>query len=142
MITLILDNSTLEKYDEYYFSLHPKAKKRPIEHPYHPSINTWFIMRRPELNQLKQKWKDFVVWWINDLGYQDKKLDKFAMTLTVYFPTKRRHDLDNLVPKFILDGFTESGFIIDDDENHLTSLTFKSGHDKNNPRTVIEIEEI
>ena len=78
MITLILDNSTLEKYDEYYFSLHPKARKRPIEHPYHPSINTWFIMRRPELNQLKQKWKDFVVWWINDLGYQDKKLDKFT----------------------------------------------------------------
>ena len=142
MITLILDNSTLEKYDEYYFLLHPKARKRPIEHPYHPSINTWFIMRRPELNQLKQKWKDFVVWWMNDLGYQDKKLDKFTMTLTVYFPTKRRHDLDNLVPKFILDGFTESGFIIDDDENHLTSLTFKSGYDKNNPRTVIEIEEI
>ena len=97
MITLTLDNNTLEKYSEYYFSLHPKARKTPIEHPYHPSINTWFIMRRPELNALKQKWKDFIVWWINDLGYQDKKLDKFTMTFTIYFSTQRRHDLDNQV---------------------------------------------
>ena len=112
---LILDNGVLDKYNKYYFSEHPKAYKKPIEHPYHPSINIWFIMRRPEMNALKQKWKDFVIWWINDLGYANKQLDKFNITFTVYFDSKRRHDLDNQVPKFILDGFTESGFIIDDE---------------------------
>jgi len=139
---LILDNGVLDRYNKYYFSEHPKAHKKPIEHPYHPSINIWFIMRRPEMNALKQKWKDFVIWWIDDLGYANKQLDKFNMTFTVYFDSKRRHDLDNQVPKFILDGFTESGFIIDDDEHHLVSLTYKSGYDKCNPRTEIEIEEI
>ena len=141
MIQLILDNEVLDKYSEYYFSLHPKARKKPIEHPYHPSINTWFILRRPELNALKQKWKDFIVWWIGDLGFTDKQLDDVKMKFTVYFPTKRRHDVDNQVPKFILDGFTEAGFIVDDDESHLRELTLTTAYDKTNPRTVIEIEE-
>lgn len=139
---LILDNKVLEKYNEYYFKKHPKAHIIPIEHPYHPSINVWFIMKRPAMNALKQKWKDFIKWWIEDLGYQDMKLDKFTMTFTIYFDSRRRHDLDNQAPKFILDGFTESGFIIDDDESHLVTLTYKSGYDKENPRTEIEIEEI
>lgn len=139
---LILDNSVLERYNEYYFSLHPRAWKEPIEHPYHPSINSWFILRRTELNALKQKWKDFIVWWMNDLGYTDKQLNKTKMKFTVYYCNKRRHDVDNIVPKFILDGFAESGFIVDDDEKHITELTLKTDYDKDNPRTEIEIEEI
>ena len=138
---LILDNNVLDRYNEYYFSQHPRASKPPIEHPYHPSINIWFIMKRPQMNALKQKWKEFIIWWINDMGYQNKLLEKFEMTFTVYFSTKRRHDLDNQVPKFILDGFVESQFIVDDNEHHLISLTYKSGYDKDNPRTEIEINE-
>ena len=92
-----------------------------------------------ELNALKQKWKDFIVYWINDLGLQDKKLDNFEMIFTTYMPTKRRIDCDNTVPKFILDGFSESGFIVDDDGQHLKSLTLKTGYDKDNPRTEIEV---
>lgn len=142
MITLILDNDTLERYNAHYFSLHPRAEKVPIAKPYHPSINTWFTMKRPQMNALKQKWKDFVMWWVEEQGCQGKLLDRFSMTITIYFPTRMRHDLDNQTPKFILDGFTEAGFIVDDDEKHLTSLTLKSGYDKDNPRTVIEIEEL
>ena len=138
---LILDKKVLEKYNEYYFTQHPKARKEPIPNPYHPSINSWFILRRPELNALKQKWKDFIVWWIEDLGYTGKQLNNVKMTFVIYFSTKRRHDVDNQVPKFILDGFTEAGFIVDDDESHLTELTLRTGYDKNNPRTEILINE-
>ena len=70
---------------------------------------------------------------------ENRQLDNFDIVLTVYFNTKRRHDVDNQIPKFILDGFTESGFIIDDDEKHLHSLTLKTGYDKENPRTEIEV---
>ena len=138
---LILDNEVLEKYNNYYFEQHPRAKKKPIPSPYHPSINAWFILKRPQLNALKQKWKDFIVWWIKDLGYEGKQLNKVKMTFTVYFPTKARHDVDNQVPKFILDGFTEAGLIPDDDEGHLTELTLRTGYDKQNPRTEIQIYE-
>ena len=91
------------------------------------------------MNALKQKWKDFGVWWLTILGYKDMKLDSFDIVETVYFNSKRRHDVDNQVPKFLLDSFTEAGFIVDDDEKHLHSLTLKTAYDKENPRTEIEI---
>lgn len=138
---LTIDNKLIDEYADYYFKFHPRARKKPIEHPYHESINRWFIMKRPQMNMLKQKWKDFIIWWMRKLGYTDKKLGQFTMTFTVYMPTRRRIDPDNTVPKFILDGFTESGFIVDDDGQHLLSLTLMTGYDKDNPRTEIIIEE-
>ena len=129
----------MKKYNEYYFKLHPKAKKIPIDKPRHPSINTWCILPRIQMNALKQKWKDFGCWWIKELGYSDMKLDSFEIIITVFFDTKRRHDVDNQTPKFLLDSFSESGFIVDDDEKHLHSLTLKTGYDKEHPRTEIEI---
>ena len=129
----------LAKYEKYYFGIHTRAHKKPIEHPYHESINKWFVMQRQQMNTLKQKWKDFCIWWINDIGYNNMKLDEFEMTFTTYMPSRRRIDPDNTTPKFILDGFSESGFIVDDDGSHLKSLTLKTGYDKNNPRTEIDI---
>ena len=91
------------------------------------------------MNALKQKWKDFCVWWIKEEKLLNRQLDNFNIVVTVFFNTKRRHDVDNQVPKFILDRFTESGLFIDDDEEHLHSLTLKTGYDKICPRTEIEI---
>lgn len=138
-IKLILDQDVINKYNKHYFLKHPKAKNAPIEHPYHPSINSWIILPRIQMNALKQKWKDFIKFWIKYEKLENRQLDNFDIVLTVFFNTKRRHDVDNQVPKFILDGFTESGFIVDDDEKHLHSLTIKTGYDKENPRTEIEL---
>ena len=138
-IKLILDNDVLDSYNKYYFSQHPRATKKPIEHPYHPSINQWMILPRMQMNALKQKWKDFMCWWIKSEKLTNLRLENFDILFTIYFSTKSRHDVDNQVPKFILDGFSESGFIVDDDEKHLRSLTLKTGYDKENPRTEIEI---
>lgn len=137
-IKLILDQDVVDRYNAYYFEQHPRAKKKPIEQPYHPSINVWSILPRIQMNALKQKWKDFVIYWIRELGYQDMRLDSFSIIQTVYYSTKRRHDVDNTCGKFIYDGFTESGFIVDDDEKHLHSIVLKTGYDKENPRTEFE----
>ena len=139
IIKLILDRNLLDKYNEYYFKIHPKAKNIPIEYPWHPSINQWFILPRLQMNALKQKWKDFVKFWMKSEKLENRQLDNFSIVMTVFFNTKRRHDVDNQIPKFILDGFTETGFIVDDDEKHLHSLTIKTGYDKENPRTEFEI---
>ena len=125
---------------EYYFKKYPRRSKAPIEHPYHESINKWFVMQRPQMNALKQRWKEFCIWWIETLGYTNLKLDQFEMTFTTYMPTKRRIDPDNTTPKFILDGLSESGLIIDDDGKHLRSLTLKTDYDKERPRTEINIK--
>lgn len=138
-IQLTIDCSTLAEYERYYFSKHPKARNKPIKNPYHPSINEWMIMKRPMMNALKQKYKDFIVWFIEKQGYSNLHIDKCEMVFTTYYKTNRRHDVDNTTPKFILDGFAESGFLIDDDWLHLSQLTLKCGVDINNPRTEINV---
>lgn len=139
-LLLTINEKTLEDYEKYYFKIHPKAKKKPIKAPYHDSINVWMIMKRPMMNALKQRWKDFIVWFINEQGYANLLINNCEMKFTTYYKTNRRHDIDNSCPKFILDGFSESGFIVDDDSKHITSLTLQCFVDADNPRTEIEIK--
>lgn len=136
-IKLVLDQDLLDEYNKYYFKKHPKARKAPIEKPWHPSINEWMIMPRPQMNALKQKWKEFGVWWIEKLGYTNMMLDSFEVESTIYFNTNRRHDNDNYQNKGIWDSFTEAGFIVDDDSRHMKSLTLRCEVDKEYPRTEI-----
>ena len=138
---IVITKSDVYEYSEEYFRQHPRAHKLPIDHPYHPSINTWFVMQRPQMNDLKQKWKDFTIWLVKKKGLENKKLECFDMKFVTYMPTKRRIDPDNTVPKFILDGLTESGFIVDDDSLHLRSLTLCAEYDRDFPRTEIFITE-
>jgi len=141
-ILLTMDEDTIISYEKVYFKKHPQARKKPIEHPYHPSINVWAIMRRNMANALKQKWKEYIIWFVTTNGYKDLKIDTCDMEFTSYFKTRIRKDLDNQTPKFIMDGFTEAGLIIDDDSKHIESLTLRCGYDKDRPRTEILIKNI
>ena len=136
---LTITKHTLEEYEKVYFKKHPKARKSPIEQPYHPSINKWMIMKRPMMNALKQRWKDFIIWFVKNQGYSNLHIEQCEMIFTTYYSTNRRHDVDNSTPKFILDGFSESGLIADDDSTHLKKLTLICEVDKDDPRTEIEI---
>lgn len=139
---IVIDEDALKRYEQHYFALHPRARNKPIKQPRHESINQWMILKRPAMNALKQRWKDFIIWLANDLGIAGSQINKCEITHTVYFSTNQRHDSDNTVPKFILDGLVESGVIIDDDSKHITKLTLQCGVDKENPRTEIIIDII
>ena len=135
-----LVNVESSDYEKYYFKQHPRASKKPIENPYHPTINQWMIMKRPMMNALKQRWKDFIQWFIENQGYTNLHIEKCEMKFITYYKTNRRHDIDNGCPKFILDGLSESRFIVDDDSKHITSLTMECYVDKDNPRTEIYVK--
>lgn len=138
-ITLVVDNEVLDRYAEAYFALHPRARVRPIKQPFHESINQWMIMKRPMMNGLKQKWKDFISWFVEEKGYSNLRIKRCEISQKIYYETNRRHDLDNGVPKFILDGLVESGMIDDDDSEHISKLTLECETDRENPRTVLKI---
>lgn len=138
-IKIIIDNHTLAEYEKYYFKQHPRATKKPISNPYHESINVWMIMKRPMMNALKQRWKDFICWFMDRQGYSNLHIEECEIKVKTFYKTNRRHDVDNSVIKFILDGFSESGFIIDDDSKHVKSLLLECFVDKDNPRTEIEV---
>lgn len=138
-IQLIIDKEAVQRYEEHYFSIHTKAHKKPIAHPYQESINAWMIMKRPMMNALKQKWKDFICYFVEEQGYANLGITKCKICQTVYYPNNRRHDTDNSVPKFILDGLVQGGMVVDDDSNHITELTLRCRTDTSNPRTELLI---
>lgn len=139
---LVIDQQVVDEYNKHYFAAHPRARKVAIEKPFHPSLNEWIILPRIQMNALKQKWKEFGVWLCDKFSLSNLALDKFDIICTTFMPSRRRADPDNSVPKFILDSFTESGFIIDDSGAHLKSLTLRTDYDKNNPRLEIIINTI
>lgn len=139
IIDIKIDKLLVEKYISHYFSEHPKAKNPPIDGPNHPSINKWMILQRQAMNSMKQKWKDFSSWVVKVYKYENMKIQKCDIEVTTFYPRKIRHDPDNYVPKFILDGFVEAGLLVDDNDEHIRSLTLKCRYDKENPRTEIKI---
>lgn len=95
------------------------------------------------MNALKQRWKDFGIWWLKKLGYDGLMLDKVKVEITVFMPTRRRADIDNhCCEKFLWDAFTEAGFWVDDDYLHVTEIISRMGYDKENPRTEIIVATI
>lgn len=138
---IIIDQNVVDEYNNLYFATHPRATKKRIDHPYHPSVNVWCIKTRIEMNAIKQNWKDFIVWLVKKCGAENLRLDNVAITYDIYHPSKRRTDPDNYTPKFIHDGFVEAGLLVDDDREHLRSLTIRCHVDKDNPRTEITIDD-
>jgi len=125
-----------------YFNEHPRAKIPPIKAPQHPSINEYSIMNNQAANKLKQNWKAFISWLLNKHSLTGLNIQKCQITYTTYFKTAHRHDVDNVSPKYIFDAFVDSKFIVDDDLEHITSLTIKGGIDKENPRIEFIVEVI
>ena len=136
-IKITINRQILSEYNQYYFQKYPRRKKIPIDKPIPPSLNTWMIMRRPQMNNVKQQWKEFGVWLVQYNNLQDKKIPKCKIDIEYFFDSKRRHDADNFTPKNLFDSFTVSGLLVDDDFDHVESLTIRGIYSKDNPRTEI-----
>lgn len=139
-IKIVIDKNVIEEYRKYYFEKYPKRKKFPIKKPIPPSLNSWMVMRRFQMNHEKQVWKEFGEWLVFYYGYNNLKIEFCKIVIEYYFDSKRRHDADNYTPKNLFDSFTSSGLLVDDDFNHVESLTIKGNYSKENPRTEITIK--
>jgi Holliday junction resolvase RusA-like endonuclease len=138
-LNIVINNDVLIKYLDYYFDKYPRRNKKPIEKSIPPSLNTWMTMPRFQMNAQKQAWKEFGAWLVGYYGLENKKIEKCNIVIEYFFDSKRRHDADNYTPKNLFDSFTVSGLLVDDDLDHVESLTIKGNYSKDNPRTEIRI---
>jgi hypothetical protein len=136
-IKIIINNDIIDKYYNEYFKKFPRRKKRAIESPIPPSLNVWMVMPRFKMNAQKQAWKQFGTWLVKYYGLTNRKIEKCRIIIEYFFDSKRRHDSDNFTPKNLFDSFTVSGLLVDDDFNHVESLTIKGNYSKEDPRTEI-----
>ena len=74
------------------------------------------------MNALKQRWKDFICWLVNENGYSGMNIDRCEISQKIFYSTNRRHDVDNTCPKFVVDGLVEAGMVADDSSEHITKL--------------------
>ena len=138
-IRIVIDQETVDAYNQFYLSEHSKARVPPITEVHHPSMNKWMIMSRPAMNALKQKWKAFMIWICDNRGLSDMNIEKCSMRYILYFPSKgHRRDNSNYAPKFIEDGLVDAHFIVDDSSEHVVSISIEGNYySKENPRTEI-----
>lgn len=127
-ISIEFTEELLEEWLKIYFKKHPQAMKKPIETPANPSLNKWIILRRISMNKLKQDYKDFTKFVISHYELEDLGISKCKCKYITYRQSKRRIDLDNTTPKFILDGLTAeaTGVICDDGVDCITELALLS----------------
>jgi len=90
----------------------------------------------------KEQWTNAVIWAVK--ASKDRPVRPYGLadvTILYYFPTRTRHDPDNYAGKFLLDGLTKAGVIVDDSFDHIR-LHLGGDYDKRNPRTVITVTEV
>ena len=92
-----------------------------------------------EYSQEKKRWH----WLIKSaLKEKPKKpIEKAIVKITYHFKTNHRRDPDNYSGKMLLDPLVREGILIDDSFKVVT-LVLSAEHDKNNPRTEIEIRSV
>lgn len=91
-----------------------------------------------EYRNLKEEWH-----WLIRAAIRERPLvplNKATVTITYYFPDRRRRDPDNYSGKFILDPLVREG-ILKDDSFSVIDLALRAEIDKARPRTEIEIKE-
>lgn len=108
-----------------------------------PSINE-FIGRKNvwEYREAKKGW----TWVVKAacMACKDRPKEPFQKALVrikYFFPTRVRHDADNYSGKFLMDGLTKGGVIVDDDLSHVTTM-IEGDYDKKTPRVEITITEL
>jgi len=94
-------------------------------------------------NQLKKSFKIEVISRLRQLHPVEPPC---KLTYTIYYPTKREFDIDNIgsiVGKFTHDALIEAGIIEDDNYKCVAHINYVfGGIDKDNPRCEVVIEEI
>lgn len=106
-----------------------------------PPSNNKFIGRNARFayEKAKTEWH-----WLIKSAIKNKPVkpfEKAVVKITYYFANKIRRDPDNYSGKMLLDPLVREGILQDDSFNNIT-LVLSAEYDKNNPRTVMEVEEI
>lgn len=154
-IKIIINDELIAEYGKEYFKAHPKSRNHPLAKQsqkdksmgavFPPSINEFTnIPMRAMQNNIKQNWKDFIIWVSKRYSINGWNLEKAYVKYSWIFPDNRRRDLDNVAMhiKFIGDGFTQAGVWKDDCFGVLDMDIDSEWHyEKGKPQIIIEIKE-
>ena len=142
-IIVEFNEDNLERFLKEYYKNHKKGKKPIIESPIARSMNKIIVVtNRIVQNNHKHNRGEYVKFVIREMGIEKLGIDETDLKIEFVFPTKIRHDLDNVIAgvKEYLDSFTELGVITDDDYLHIKSITSSARYEKGISKMIFRFE--
>ena len=106
-----------------------------------PSLNDVLRIKNPnQRNRMKRELDNRVKWAARYAGI--RPVDRYMIRVG-WLEKDARRDWDNVRSgiKFVLDGLKKAEIIIDDSQRYLLDTDDWYGHDKGNPRLVVQIYE-
>ena len=126
-----------EGYDEWvkdFKKRNPRKRKLYVEGVMCRSLNKMLIIQnRVVQNTYKQAYKDYGKFIVEQIhGLKDLGISSADLEIKFIFPTKVRHDLDNYMGgvKELMDSFTESGLIVEDNYFIIHSIRATAEYEK------------
>lgn len=132
-IIIEFTEDNLDRFLIEYYKTHRKGKKVIIDSPIARSMNKIItITNRIVQNNHKQNRGEYVKFVLKELNLERLGINECDLKVEFVFPTKVRHDLDNVTAglKEYLDSFTDLGVITDDDYLHIKSITSCAKYEK------------
>lgn len=139
-IIVEFNEENLERFLKEYYKSHRKGKKPIIESPLPRSMNKILtVTNRIVQNNHKQNRGLYTKSVIKEFGLEMIGINETDLAVEFVFPTKVRHDIDNLIGglKEIMDSFTDLGVITDDDYLHIKSITSCARYEKGVCKTIL-----
>ena len=136
-LTLVIDVEEFEDYKKKYKYIHPNQKLKLKTHMF-PSLNIWLNMNRYKRNSEKQSYHEFVLYLMTKHNLCNLNISSTSMSVTFYWKTKHKKDLDNYIVKSFLDGLVDCNFLEEDNHTILNPLSIAfGGYDKENERVEV-----
>ena len=105
-----------------------------------PSLNKLLRIHYHEFHQELQRALEHA--WVALRGKPKFTGKRVKIAYTIYFGNKHKHDYSNYGQKLLDDALVQESIIDDDSDKVIVEETLRFKHDKNDPRTEIEIEEV
>ena len=145
-IIISITQDIVNEYNEYYFAIHPRAKKKPIAKPYFTTLNEMLLLNNKAIkNAKKQEQQEFVKFILEKYELWDLKIKSCCLHVKFCYSNRIRHDLDNsiCILKPFLDQCVLSGMLIDDDYKVVRYISTTAVVEKeNSPRVDITFYNI
>lgn len=112
-----------------------------IELPYPPSVNTYWRHTKAGRHYISKKGREFKEVAIARCKAFDAFSGAVKIRMDVYFPDKRKRDLDNLT-KGVFDSLVASGLIEDDNNEVITEYAIRSAGVVKNGKLMLKIKGV
>ena len=97
-IIISITQDIVNEYNEYYFTIHPRAKKKPIAKPYFTTLNEMLLLNNKAIkNAKKQEQQEFVKFILEKYELWDLKIKSCCLHVKFCYNNRIRHDLDNSI---------------------------------------------